>query len=94
MGRGISRAAIADLFRPLIDALIGRDEYLLLADYDSYVECQDRVDVAFAERDAWTRKSILTVARMGRFSSDRAIREYCRDIWHVSSISCPPLAAV
>ena len=74
----------AGLFRPLVDALIGHDDYLLLADYDSYVERQDSVDEAFAERDIWTRRSILTVARMGRFSSDRAIREYCRDIWHVS----------
>jgi len=84
----------AGLFRPLVDALIGHDEYLLLADYDSYIECQDRVDVAFAERDTWTRKSIRTVARMGRFSSDRAIREYCRDIWRVGPVSRPPGPAV
>jgi len=67
--------------------LLGRDEYLLLADYDSYVDCQQLVDSAFADSDAWTRKSILTVARMGRFSSDRAIREYGRDIWHVTPVS-------
>jgi glycogen phosphorylase len=94
IGSGHFSRGDADLFRPLVDALIGHDEYLLLADYDSYIECQDRVDVAFAERDAWTRKSILTVARMGRFSSDRAIREYCRDIWHVSPVWGPPVAAV
>ena len=86
IGSGHFSRGDADLFRPLVDALIGRDEYLLLADYDSYVECQDGVDEAFAERDTWTRKSILTVARMGRFSSDRAIREYCRDIWRVSPV--------
>jgi starch phosphorylase len=86
IGSGHFSRGDADLFRPLVDALIGHDEYLLLADYDSYIECQDRVDVAFAQRDAWTRKSILTVARMGRFSSDRAIREYCRDIWHVNPV--------
>jgi glycogen phosphorylase len=84
----------AALFRPLVDALISHDEYLLLADYDSYIECQDSVDLAFAERDAWTRQSIVTVARMGRFSSDRAIREYCRDIWHVSPIGDASPAAV
>ena len=84
IGSGHFSRGDAGLFRPLVDALLGHDEYLLLADYDSYVECQDSVDEAFAERDTWTRKSILTVARMGRFSSDRAIREYCRDIWHVS----------
>jgi len=74
------------LFRPLIDALLTRDDYLLLADYDAYVDCQDRVDDAFSNRDVWTRTSILTVARMGRFSSDRAIREYAGDIWHVDPI--------
>jgi glycogen phosphorylase len=94
IGSGRFSRGDASLFRPLVEALIGHDEYLLLADYDSYIECQDRVDVAFAERDTWTRKSILTVARIGRFSSDRAIREYCRDIWHVPSASSPPVAAV
>jgi starch phosphorylase len=79
-------AGDAALFRPLVDALLGHDEYLLLADHDAYIECQDIVDAAFAEPDTWTRKSILTVARMGRFSSDRAIREYCQDIWGVIPI--------
>jgi glycogen phosphorylase len=92
IGSGHFSRGDAGLFRPLVDALIGHDEYLLLADYGSYIECQDSVDVAFAERDTWTRKSILTVARMGRFSSDRAIREYCRDIWHVSPTGRPPVA--
>jgi starch phosphorylase len=79
----------ADLFRPLVDALLTRDEYLLLADYDSYIECQDRVDEAFTNRELWARKSILTVARIGRFSSDRAIREYARTIWHVDPLPSP-----
>ena len=94
VGSGQFSRGDADLFRPLVDALIGYDEYLLLADYESYIECQDRVDMAFAERDTWTRRSILTVARMGRFSSDRAIREYCRDIWQVSPAVSPRVAAV
>jgi starch phosphorylase len=64
-----------------------RDEYLLLADYDSYVDCQHLVDAAFADDEAWTRKSILTVARMGRFSSDRAIREYAKTIWSAAPIT-------
>jgi glycogen phosphorylase len=76
----------AALFRPTIDELLTRDEYLLLADYASYVDCQRRVDAAFADGDGWTRKSILNVARVGRFSSDRAIREYGREIWHVSPL--------
>jgi starch phosphorylase len=70
-----------DLFRPLYESLLNRDEYMLLADYQSYIECQDRVGAAYQDRDRWTRMSILNVARMGKFSSDRAIREYCSDIW-------------
>jgi starch phosphorylase len=86
MGSGALAGGDAGLFRPMLDELLGRDEYLLLADYDSYVDCQLQVDAAFADSDAWTRKSILTVARMGRFSSDRAIREYAQNIWRVAPI--------
>ena len=86
--RPLLASATAGLFRPLVDALLTRDEYLLLADYDAYVECQDRVDVRVRRSTTPGRAmSILTVARMGRFSSDRAIREYCRDIWHVAPLS-------
>jgi starch phosphorylase len=70
-----------NLFRSLYDSLLNTDEYLLLADYRSYIECQDRVGVAYRDRDRWNRMSILNVARMGKFSSDRAIRDYCSDIW-------------
>jgi starch phosphorylase len=70
-----------DLFKPLIDSLMTRDEYMLFADYASFVDCQDHVSEAFRDRDRWTRMSILNVARIGKFSSDRAIRDYCADIW-------------
>jgi starch phosphorylase len=69
------------LFAPLVESLLHGDEYLLLADYQAYVDRQDEVDQIFQDQKRWTRMSILNVARMGRFSSDRAIREYCRDIW-------------
>ncbi|HUH63964.1 MAG TPA: glycogen/starch/alpha-glucan phosphorylase [Terracidiphilus sp.] len=69
------------LFQPLVDSLLNGDEFMLLADYQSYIDCQDRVSAAYKDRDAWTRMSILNVARMGKFSSDRAIRDYCADIW-------------
>jgi len=90
IGSGHFSRGDAGLFRPLVDALLMRDAYLLLSDYDAYLESQNHVDEAFLDRDAWTRSSILTVARMGRFSSDRAIREYCRDIWHARPLSSPP----
>ena len=75
------------LFHPLIESLITRDDYMLLADYQAYVDCQQRVSDAYADRSNWTRMSILNTARVGRFSSDRSIREYCRDIWKVRRIA-------
>jgi starch phosphorylase len=71
-------------FRPLVESLLTRDDYMLLADFQAYVDCQERVSDAYRDRNGWTRMSILNTARVGRFSSDRSIREYCRDIWHVS----------
>jgi starch phosphorylase len=72
-----------ELFRPLLDPLLGWDEYMLFADYASYLECQERVSDAYRDEERWTRMSILNSARVGRFSSDRSIRQYCRDIWGV-----------
>jgi starch phosphorylase len=75
-----------DLFHPLIHSLLDHDEYLLLADYASYVECQDQVNRAYRDAEQWTRLSILNTARMGYFSSDRSIREYCEAIWNVQPV--------
>jgi glycogen phosphorylase len=72
-----------NLFHPLIDGLLNSDPYLLFADYQSYVDCQDRVSAAFLDQENWAKMSIYNTARMGRFSSDRSIQEYCRDIWNV-----------
>jgi glycogen phosphorylase len=70
-----------EMFRPLIDSLLERDPFLVLADYESYIDCQADVSTAFRDEDRWTRMSILNVARSGRFSSDRAVREYQQKIW-------------
>nr|MCU0395120.1 glycogen/starch/alpha-glucan phosphorylase [Chitinophagaceae bacterium] len=69
------------VFQPLVDMLLNQDPFLVLADYASYMACQDRVSQQYRNQDAWTRMSILNVARMGYFSSDRSIRDYCRDVW-------------
>jgi glycogen phosphorylase len=75
-----------ELFRPLIDGLLYQDPYLLLADFQSYVDCQAKVSEAYRDTERWTRMSILNTARSGKFSSDRTIREYCTDIWHVQPV--------
>jgi len=75
-----------NLFKPLLDSLLQRDDYLLLADYQSYVACQDRASQAYRDQEHWTRMSLLNVARMGKFSSDRSICEYCKTIWHVEPV--------
>jgi glycogen phosphorylase len=74
------------LFKPIVDNLLNHDPYLLLADYQSYIDCQDRVAEAYLDQKQWTRMSILNSARTGMFSSDRSIREYCTDIWKVEPV--------
>jgi len=73
-------------FRPIVDALLRRDAFMLLADFQSYVDCQQRVGSGYQDVPRWTRMSILNVARSGHFSSDRTIREYAHDIWRVPSV--------
>src|ERR1700735_262370 len=72
-----------EVFKPLVDNLRYDDPFLVCADYASYVECQDRVSAAWLDGESWTKMSILNTARSGKFSSDRAIAEYCDDIWKV-----------
>ena len=73
-----------DIFRPIVARLLStRDEYVHLADLTEYVERQSEVDRLYRDRAAWNRTSLLNIARMGKFSSDRTIREYARDIWNI-----------
>ncbi|HAR98429.1 MAG TPA: glycogen phosphorylase [Syntrophus sp. (in: bacteria)] len=83
---GVFSRGDRELFRPLTRAIRERDDYRLCADYPSYVAAQDRVGRTWLDQDAWQRMSILNVARMGKFSSDRAIREYCDAIWQVQPV--------
>ncbi|MGK7873651.1 MAG: glycogen/starch/alpha-glucan phosphorylase [Xenococcaceae cyanobacterium] len=75
-----------NLFKPIVSELLHRDSYLLLADYQSYVDCQEQIAAAYQDQERWTQMSILNVARMGKFSSDRTIREYCQEIWQVQPV--------
>jgi starch phosphorylase len=83
IGSGALAPGQPDLFAPIVAGLVEGDPYMLLADFDSYVSCQQRVAAAYRDAEAWTRMSILNVARMGRFSSDRTIQEYADQIWGV-----------
>ena len=75
-----------ELFRPLVNTLLQGDPYMLLADFQSFVDCQNQVSQAYLDKEHWTRMSILNVARSGKFSSDRTIKEYCQDIWKVKPV--------
>jgi glycogen phosphorylase len=90
IGYGFFSPQDPELFRPLLDNLMTSDEYLLLVDYGFYIECQERVSQAYRDLENWTKMSILNVARIGKFSSDRAIREYCQEIWHVEPVTVEP----
>jgi len=83
IGSGAFSPEDPGLFRPLVDSLLGPDPFLVLADYQSYIDCQNEAARAYLDTTRWTTMSILNVARMGKFSSDRAIRDYCRDIWDI-----------
>ena len=75
------------LFSSIVDTLLGVDNYLLLADYASYVACHDRVSALYSKPDQWVKKAILNVAGMGKFSSDRTITEYAKKIWHIEPVA-------
>ena len=75
-----------DLFRPIVDNLLYSDPYLVMADFAAYRRGQEQVGETYRDRDRWTHMSILNTARSGLFSSDRSIREYARELWHMPSV--------
>jgi starch phosphorylase len=83
IGNGTFSPGDPGLFKPIVDNLLGSDTYMLLADYASYMTCQDAVDKLYQQPYEWARKSILNTAGMGKFSSDRTIAEYAREIWDI-----------
>jgi starch phosphorylase len=87
IGSGIFTSGDRELFKPIIDSLLYKDPYMLFADYQAYIDCQDRVGRLYADKKRWTQMSILNTARMGKFSSDRSIKQYCQKVWDVQP--CP-----
>ncbi|HXN07518.1 MAG TPA: glycogen/starch/alpha-glucan phosphorylase, partial [Nitrospiria bacterium] len=91
IGSGFFSPGSSDRFRPLIDSLLhGGDRYFLLADYEAYIACQERVDILYQNRKEWIRRAILNTANMGKFSSDRVVQEYADKIWNVRPLSTQP----
>jgi len=90
IGSGTLSGGDQELFRPFIETLTRHDPFLVLADYQAYLECQAEVDRAYRDPQRWCRMSILNVARVGKFSSDRSIRDYCREIWRVEPLPIEP----
>ncbi len=86
LGMGYFSPGEKHLFKPLVDSLMYHDEYMLLADYQAYSDCQEKVSAAYQDKERWITMSILNAARSGKFSSDRTIKEYCDEIWNVSPV--------
>ncbi len=87
IGGGAFSRGETGVFAPLVSNLTDHDYFLTLADYADYVRCQDEVSTTWKDTQRWTRMSILNSARSGKFSSDRAIAEYCDDIWNVAPVA-------
>ena len=94
LASGVFSGGDREAFEPVISSILDWDEYLVLADYRSYIDCHDRaVGPAWADEDRWTRMSILNTACSGFFSSDRTVRDCNRDIWHAEPVPIPPYSA-
>ena len=90
IGNGHFSHGDKDVFRPIVENLSWSDPFLVMADYASFIACQEQVDEAWLDTEHWTRMSILNTARSGKFSSDRAIAEYCDDIWGIRPLTIQP----
>ena len=83
---GYFSPGMPSLFHPITHPLLEHDAYFVLADYAAYIKCQEEVSRAYIDKDRWARMAVLNVARSGKFSSDRAIKEYARDVWGISPV--------
>ena len=86
IGSGFFSNGDRELFQPIVDSLLFHDEYLLMADYEAYIDCQEQAEKTYLDEETWTRMAILNVARCSFFSSDRTMKQYCEDIWNVAPV--------
>ncbi len=86
VAKGAFSGGDAAVFEPVVSNLLNEDRFMVLADYQSYLDAQERVDAAYADPDAWSRSAVLNVARTGFFSSDRSMRDYLDRIWHAEPL--------
>jgi len=88
IGNGFFSPENADLYTPIIEMLLNQgDHFMVLADYAAYIDCQEKVSELYKNKTEWTKKSILNVANMGLFSSDRTIAEYAEEIWNIKPVN-------
>lgn len=80
------------LYEDIFNSLLYEDRYFLMADYASYIECQEKISQFYLDQDGWTKMSITNVANMGKFSSDRTIKEYAEQIWNVKPVEVKPVS--
>ncbi len=93
IGSGFFSLEEPSRYQAIVDNLLNNDNYLLLADYASYIACQDEVSAIYQNQEEWSRRAVLNVARMAKFSSDRTIGEYAKNIWQVESLNSKPSKA-
>ncbi|MEO7096328.1 MAG: glycogen/starch/alpha-glucan phosphorylase, partial [Polyangiales bacterium] len=87
--RGFFSPEEPDRYKAMVQGLVKEDPYLLCADFEAYVACQDRVDACYRDQEQWSRMAIVNIAKSGKFSSDRTIREYAREIWGAKPVEVP-----
>jgi starch phosphorylase len=87
LGSGYFSPSEPTRYQAIVDSLLQSDPYMLLADYDDYINAQQQVDALFLDPDQWSRKAILNVSQTGHFSSDRTIREYASQIWNIHPVT-------
>ncbi|MBA1332976.1 maltodextrin phosphorylase, partial [Candidatus Endoriftia persephone str. Guaymas] len=86
IGNGFFSPEEPERYKPLVESLLDRDHFMVMADFQAYLECSDRADAIYRQPEIWNQMAILNTAQMGYFSSDRTIQEYAQQIWQIAPI--------